>query len=195
MEWGSSAWSAFPPGGRARGPGGDRRVVTKGSCRKPGGAPRTPPAWLRVAFRLPRHLYAHDLGWVLGRRFLQLTHTGRVTGRRHATVLEVVGTTPADELVVVSGFGARADWLRNLRAGGPAELTLGRRTSPARHRLLEADEAVAVLAAYERRNRLVGPVMRRLLSRLAGWRYRGTDADRRRLVEQLPLVALAPRTG
>jgi deazaflavin-dependent oxidoreductase (nitroreductase family) len=154
------------------------------------GLKRPMPHTLRILSRLARHLYAHDLGWILGGRFLQLTHTGRSSGLRHTTVLEVVGRTSAGELVVVSGLGPRADWLRNLRAGGPALVTLGRRTAPVAHRLLEIDEAAATLADYERRHRLLTPLVRCVLSMLLGWRYRSTDADRRRAVAQLPLVAL-----
>ena len=81
---------------------------------------RSPPAWLRWVFRAPRRLY--DVGWggLLGHRFLLLRHTGRRTGRQHAVVLEVLRHDPAaGEHVVISGFGPRADWLRNLDAGGP----------------------------------------------------------------------------
>ncbi len=153
----------------------------------------TPPAWLRWVFRVPRLLY--DVGWggLLGHRFLLLRHTGRRTGRPHTVVLEVLRhDPPSGEHVVISGFGHRADWLRNLEAGGPAAVTVGRTTFPVRHRVLDTDTAVAVLADYERRNRFAGPVLRRVLSALVGRPYRGTDADRRYAVSVLPLVALRP---
>jgi deazaflavin-dependent oxidoreductase (nitroreductase family) len=134
------------------------------------------------------------MGFVLGRRFLRLTHVGRRSGTRYATFLEVVRYDPAvPELVVVSGFGARADWLRSLQAGGPAEVTVGRATFQAEHRRLGLDEAVAVFAEYERRNRVIGPILRRVLSWLLGWHYDGSPDARRRMAEQLPLVALRPR--
>jgi hypothetical protein len=60
-------------------------------------------------------------------------------------------------------------------------------------RPLASDEAVEVLADYERRNRLLAPLVRAVLSKLAGFRYNGSDAARRRLVQTLPLVALRPR--
>lgn len=151
------------------------------------------PLWLRVAFRLPERLYRHDLGWLLGRRFLRLAHVGRRSGKRHAVVLEVVGFDPRiPEYVVVSGFGPGADWLRNLEANGAATVTLGRSTFPAEARRLGTDEAVAVFAAYERRNRVIGPILRRVLSWLLRWPYDGSPAARRRMVEQLPLIALRP---
>jgi hypothetical protein len=60
-------------------------------------------------------------------------------------------------------------------------------------RQLDADEAVRAVAAYERRNRIVAPILRAVLSKTAGFRYDGSESARRRLVEELPLVALRPR--
>jgi hypothetical protein len=53
-------------------------------------------------------------------------------------------------------------------------------------------EAAAVIADYEHRNRWIGPVVRRLLSALLGWRYDGSQSARERLVRQLPVVAFRP---
>ena len=154
---------------------------------------RTVPPWLRVAFHLPDRLYRHGLGVLLGRRFLRLVHVGRRSGTRYATVLEIVRYDPrGPELVVVSGFGWDADWLRNIRANGMAEVTVGRRTFTADHRLLSPEEAAAVLGAYEHRNPAIRPVVRRVLSWLLGWRYDGSPDARRQAVAQLPLVALRP---
>jgi hypothetical protein len=55
-----------------------------------------------------------------------------------------------------------------------------------------AGGTAAVLAEYERRNRYLAPVLRRALSWLVGWRYDGTEAKRRQLVGELPMVALRP---
>ncbi|MCE3556036.1 nitroreductase family deazaflavin-dependent oxidoreductase [Pseudonocardia sp. RS11V-5] len=155
--------------------------------------PARVPSRVRLVLGLPRHLYAHGLGGLLGSRFLQLTHTGRRSGRRYDTVLEVVHHDRASgEYVVVAGLGREADWYRNVRAGGPLAVTVGRRRFPAQARELDTDEAVAVLRGYEHRNRLVAPVIHRVLSGLLGWTYRGTSDQRRRLAHELPLVGLRP---
>ncbi len=151
------------------------------------------PRWLRVLFRAPNRLYDAGLGRVLGGRFLRLTHTGRRSGRELHTVLEVVDHDPATGAVtVVSGFGRRADWFRNVTAGGPVAVDLGRGPRLATHEVLPLDEAEQVVALYERRNRLATPVLRRALSAMVGWRYEGTPEQRRRLVEQLPVVRFTP---
>jgi len=148
---------------------------------------------VRRLLRAPGLLYDWHAGWLLGHRFLRLTHLGRRSGRRYRTMLEVVGTGPAPGVVVVvAGLGRSADWFRNLQAGRGVEVAIGRRRFRPRHRVLGSREAVAVLADYERRNRWVAPLVRRVLSWLVGWRYDGSDGARRRLAGQLPLVALRP---
>ena len=54
------------------------------------------------------------------------------------------------------------------------------------------EAATRVLAAYARRNRLVRPVVNRVLSLLVGWRYDGSPDARRRLAGTLPFVAFRP---
>jgi deazaflavin-dependent oxidoreductase (nitroreductase family) len=148
---------------------------------------------VKTMLRAPVHLYRWHAGWLLGHRFLLLTHRGRRTGAVHQTVLEVLRYDKARrEAIVMSGFGRSADWLRNLQAGSPAEIQTGRECFPASSQLVDEVEAVGVLASFERRNRIARPVVRAVLSRLLGWRYLGTDHDRRRAVAQLPLVRLAP---
>jgi len=155
--------------------------------------PRRPGPVLRGLLRAPVWLYRCGLGWTLGHRFLLLTHTGRRSGRRYQTVVEVVAfDRHAGEAVVMSGFGATADWYRNIRHASPAEVRIGRRRFQPTVRFLEAEEAVSVMADYEYRNRWAAPVVRRVLSLLVGWPYDGSAEARRRLVDELPLVAFRP---
>ena len=91
------------------------------------------------------------------------------------------------EAVVVSGFGPDAQWYRNVPAGGTEEVRIGRARFRARARVLDEGEAEAVLAGYERRNRLATPVVRFVLGRLTGFRYDGSPAARRRVVSTLPV--------
>lgn len=142
-------------------------------------------------WRAPVRFYDHGLGWLLGRRFLCLTHQGRTSGKRYRTVLEVLAIE-GDEVMVIAGTGPSADWFRNLAAGSPGSVQIGRIVFAADHRALGAEEAAGVVADYERRHRLVAPVVRKVLSALVGWPYDGSPAARHRLVRQLPLVAFRP---
>ena len=143
--------------------------------------------------RAPARLYDWDAGWILGRRFLRLTHVGRRTGRRFETMLEVIGEDRSShEVIVLAGLGRSAQWYRNLLAGGPSEVAIGRERFKPSYRVLDPGEAVAVLAGYERRNRYLAPILRRVLSWLVGWHYDGTPAKRLQLVSELPMVAFRP---
>jgi deazaflavin-dependent oxidoreductase (nitroreductase family) len=147
--------------------------------------------WL---LKLPAALYSAHLGWLLGHRFLLLNHRGRRTGRAYRTVLEVVAWDAVRrEAVVMSGFGRGSQWYRNVLAVDPVEVRVARLRFAPRVRALDEDEAVRVVAAYERRNRLAAPLLRAVLSKTAGFRYDGSDSARRRLVRELPLVAFRPR--
>lgn len=157
---------------------------------------KNPGRLARRLLRGPSVLYRHDLGWLLGRRFMELTHVGRRSGREYRTVLEVINFDgPSREVVVVAGLGRSADWYRNLQAHPPVEVAIGRDRFRPVARDLDEDEAVAVLADYERRNWWVAPVLRRMLTWLVGWRYDGSDPARRKLVRQLPLGAFRPATA
>jgi deazaflavin-dependent oxidoreductase (nitroreductase family) len=149
---------------------------------------------LRRLLGAPRALYRWHLGWLLGHRFCCLTHIGRRSGKRYETVVEVVEfDRTSRRLVVVAGFGPGTDWYRNIRANGCADVAIGRQRFPATARELDEDDADAVLAAYERRNRFVAPLVRAVLGWLLGWDYDGSPAARRRAVRQLPMLALRPR--
>jgi deazaflavin-dependent oxidoreductase (nitroreductase family) len=155
-----------------------------------------PSSLVRRALRVPALLYGIGAGRLLGHRFLLLTHRGRRSGRIYRTILEVVGWDGArNEAVVMSGFGPRAAWYLNVLDGGAEEVRIAAvRFRPA-VRELETDEAVQVVAGYERRNRFVAPLVRAIFSRLAGFRYDGSDGARRRLVDALPLLALRERSA
>ena len=148
------------------------------------------------ALRLPVHLYDLGAARLLGHRFLLLTHRGRRSGRLYRTMLEVVGWDPEKrEAIVISGFGLDASWRLNVLAGGAVEVQIARLRFEPRVRSPEQEEAIGVLADYERRNRMAGPIVRAVLSRLAGFRYDGSAESRRKVVEALPMLAFSPGGG
>lgn len=114
----------------------------------------TPTGWLRRFFRAPIPLYRMGFGPLLGNRLLYLVHTGRKSGRQREVILEVVGLDrQVPEVVVVSGWGERSDWYRNIKAAPAREIRLGRHRWPApEHRILPDEEVVRVLTAYRDRH-------------------------------------------
>ena len=138
------------------------------SATRPGGL-------LRWALAAPRWLFRLHLGWLLGHRFLLLTHRGRRSGRVYQTMLEVVSFDPATrESVVLSGWGEHADWYRNLQAAPALAVeTGGRRYVPAQ-RFLTPEEVYRAMQGYVRRNRWAAGTVHRLL----GLRFDGSESDR-----------------
>jgi deazaflavin-dependent oxidoreductase (nitroreductase family) len=111
-------------------------------------------------------------------------------------VLEVVDSDrETGEIIVISGFGPSADWFRNLQAAPAVEIAIARRRFRPQHRIIDEAEAAGVLAGYERRNRVIAPIVRQVLGWLAGWPCDGSDAARARVVRQLPMVAFRPTTS
>jgi deazaflavin-dependent oxidoreductase (nitroreductase family) len=154
---------------------------------------RRPGPLLRRLLRAPALLYDWHLGWLLGRRFLRLTHIGRRSGRTYQTMLEVVGENQAQhELIVIAGLGRHAQWYQNLQNHEPVEVAIAADRFVPIHRQLSLPDAKAALADYERRNRYLAPLIRRVLSWLVGWPYDGTPSARQRLVAELPLIGLRP---
>lgn len=146
-------------------------------------------------FRVPVYAYRWHLGWLFGKRLLLLTHTGRRTGLRRHTVLEVVEyRKEGPEVVVANGFGPDSDWIRNIQAKSDEEVKVGSHHFTAAHRFLGAEEAAAVIERYEHRNRFIAPIVRAGFSWLLGWKYRSSESERRRLVAQIPLLAFRPQT-
>jgi deazaflavin-dependent oxidoreductase (nitroreductase family) len=147
-----------------------------------------PRGVLRVALAAPRWLYRLHLGWVLGHRFLLLTHRGRRSGRLYTTVVEVARYDPTTrESVVVSGWGDRANWYRNLQVAPALEIETGGQRYVPIQRFLTSEEVYRELRDYLRRNRWAVGIVRRLF----GLRFDGSDADRAR-VALLRGVAFRP---
>ncbi len=146
-----------------------------------------PNGLLRAGLRLPIWLYRARLGWLLGDRFLMLTHRGRRSGRAHETVIEVVRhDRQADTYYVVSGWGEKSDWYQNIRKSPSVTIQAGGRKLHAIAEFIPMDRAIEIMEAYARKH----PTAFRELSGLfLGERLQpGSDAPRR-LSEKMPMVA------
>lgn len=150
-------------------------------------APQPPTRLARTLFRLPILLYRVRLGWLLGDRFVHIAHVGRRSGRKRHVVIEVVAKDRATgSLTVASGFGARADWYRNLTAHPEATVHLGRRRWRAVAMPLSAAEGGEVMASYAGR---YGFLARRLC-RFMGFEVDGSVDDYRAVGECIPFLRL-----
>ncbi len=148
-----------------------------------------PCGLLRLLLRAPVLLYRLRLGWLLGERVLLLTHTGRRSGLRRDTPLEVVRHDPATgAYYVVAAWGRESDWLRNVLQTPRVRVTVGRRRFDATASPLPPGEAERELRDYARRH----PTAMRVIAERVGCRLNGVGEDYRALAEKVAVVALRP---
>ncbi len=148
-----------------------------------------PRGIIRLLLRLPIFLYRRHLGWLLGHRFLLLTHRGRKSGIIRRTVLEVVRFDPAThESIVVSAWGTHADWYRNIQAAPAQKIQTGTDCYIPVQRILTPDEAYDWLTVWEREH----PIEAWIFPKVLGIGYDGSEHSRRALVAAVRLVAFRP---
>ncbi|MCC9311413.1 nitroreductase family deazaflavin-dependent oxidoreductase [Kitasatospora sp. RB6PN24] len=140
--------------------------------------------------RAPIRLYHWHLGWVLGKRFLLLTHTGRSSGRRRQVVLEIAGRDRATGAYhLASGFGPRSQWYRNILADPRVTIQIGTHRSTALARPLGPEESGRLMASYAGRH----PRLARQLTALCGLSVDGTEPDYYAVGrDHIPFVAVYP---
>jgi len=145
----------------------------------------SPTGLRRLLLRAPIHLYRWHLGWLLGGRFLHLTHIGRASGEARHVVLEVTAhDEAAGTYQVASGWGPRSQWYLNLRSHPDVTVQVGRRAYPATAQLLDADASGRAMVDYAHRH----PRAARRLMTFCGYRVDGSDADYQAMGEHIPFV-------
>jgi len=138
----------------------------------------------RWLVRAPIGLYRARLGFLFGSRLVMLEHTGRKSGNCRRVILEVVDHPRPGTYIVASGFGARAQWFRNVRAEPRVRVSVGARPpTAATARLLSGEEADAALTAYARCHPRSWPVLRPVFEATLGARIDTQEAS-------LPMIAL-----
>ncbi len=148
---------------------------------------KKPHKLLRLALRLPILFYRFHLGWLLGERFLLLTHTGRKSGIKRQSVIEVIRHDKISNIyIVASGFGHKSDWLLNITQNSAVFITVKRRTLSARARVLSEEDAARELRDYAKRH----PIAFRWLSRiLTGKSMTATEQTCYEFAKSVPIVA------
>ena len=137
-------------------------------------------ALLRIRWfvRTPIWMFRARLGFVFGSRLLMLEHVGRVSGRRRYVVLEVVDHPAADRYVVVSGFGERAQWFRNVAANPRVRIFLASHLPAlAIASRLDADPAAAALSRYAAAHPQSWAKLRPVLEQTLGARINEHDTE------------------
>jgi deazaflavin-dependent oxidoreductase (nitroreductase family) len=154
---------------------------------------RSKPSGLsRTFFRSPIWLYRIGLGWMLGKRMLHLTHTGRKSGLAREVVLEVVHYwEDSNTYIVAAAWGEKADWYQNVRAAPEVWIKVGRVSSAAIAKSLSVEESERALLEYAADH----PTVMRYLSSFMGFESPRNEEDVRQIGRQLPMVGLQPTIG
>jgi deazaflavin-dependent oxidoreductase (nitroreductase family) len=156
-------------------------------------ADHRPGRALRFGLRLPIWLYRLRLGWLLGHRFLMLTHTGRKSGKPHHAVIEVVRyDKDTDTYYVVSGWGKRSDWYQNLIHFPNVTIQVGTRKFHAMAEFIPLEQSAEILETYAREHALA---FRELSGLFLGKRMEPNGNSARRLAAKMPMVAFRPITS
>ena len=152
---------------------------------------KRPRGLLRLGFRLPIWFYRWHMGWLLGERFLLLTHTGRKSGAIRQTVIEVVGHDKvAGAYYVVSGFGRKADWFLNIQKEPKIKVTVGSRSFEAEAGVVSDEEAADILLDYATDHPLA---FRELSKILLGKTIQPTRENCLQFVQTMPMVSFLPK--
>lgn len=154
--------------------------------------PQPPRGWKAALWRLPIWFYRLGQGWMLGGRFLLLTHTGRKSGQPRQAVLEVVRHDPqTDTYYVTSGFGEKAHWFQNILKTPQVRIQVGSRKMAARAERLMGEKGDDMLQEYARQH----PAALREITRLLKLPYDGSPESISALASVLPVVAFHIEAG
>jgi len=152
--------------------------------------PQPPRGFSRLLWRAPIWLYRLRFGWVFGRRFLLLTHTGRKSGLSRQAVIEIIRYDPQNNIYyVASGFGEKSDWFRNILKNPLVTIQVGRQQIKARAERLPPEAAEQELIDYARRH----PAAFKNLARILGYQLAPGEAGVRILSQVIPIVAFYPQ--
>jgi deazaflavin-dependent oxidoreductase (nitroreductase family) len=151
------------------------------------GEPRRPGLLLRWFYRAPVALYRVGLGWLMPMQMM-LTTVGRKSGQPRRAVVDVLKhDAESNTYYVVSAYGGRADWYRNLEATPAVEVRVRGRRFSARAVTLPPDEAEEMLLDFWSGHRFYVSTMFRLLGLKAG-----SEEEAREATGEMRVVALRP---
>jgi deazaflavin-dependent oxidoreductase (nitroreductase family) len=147
-----------------------------------------PTGLFKWILHVPVYLFKLGLGFLMGDRFVLLTHEGRKSGRTYQTPLEVVQHDEVSgEYIVSSGTGPNADWYRNIAAKPATRIQVRNESWVPTQRLLDYTEAASRFKRYEQEH----PKTAFRLLQSMGNSYDGTDEGRREMMADMPMVAFS----
>ena len=151
---------------------------------------KKPAGLLRALFRAPIWLYRWNLGWIMGGRFLLLTHTGRKTGLPRQTVIEVVSQDEATSTYyVAAAWRDRSDWYRNIQQNPAVGVQVRNHRFEARAEQISVTEGEEKLWDYAQEHRIA---FGELVTLMLGERLPADKETCRKVAESVPLISITP---
>jgi deazaflavin-dependent oxidoreductase (nitroreductase family) len=156
---------------------------------KPGKESEKAPSFMIAIFKLPLLLYRLRLGWLLGKRFMQITHVGRHSGKVRRTILAVLRfDEQTNEIYAVSAWKG-SDWYYNIQASPALQVESGSVRYVPLQRTLSPEEITTTFLDYRKQH----PIFSRMICRIPGWKWDSTDEEFVELARTLRGVAFRPK--
>jgi deazaflavin-dependent oxidoreductase (nitroreductase family) len=131
------------------------------------------------------------LGWMLGKRFMRLTHVGRRSGKVHQSVLAVLRfDEKTREIQAVCAWGA-SNWFRNIQVTPALEVETGFVRYAPVQRSLSSEEIATLFIEFRRQS----PIFSRIVARIPGWNINSSYEEFLELARTLHGVAFQPQKG
>lgn len=146
------------------------------------------PALLIPIFKLPLLLYRLRLGWLLGKRFMQITHVGRRSGKVRKTVLAVLRFDERTKQIYAVSAWQGSDWYYNIQAAPALQIETGFVRYVPDQRTLSPEEIATTFIEYCR----LHPIFNRMICRIPGWKWDSTYDEFLELARTLHGVAFRP---
>jgi deazaflavin-dependent oxidoreductase (nitroreductase family) len=155
----------------------------------PGKGDGKAPSFLMPIFKLPVFLYRLRLGWLLGKRFMQVTHVGRRSGKVHRTVLAVLRFDDnTKEIYAVSAWKG-SDWYYNIQAAPTLQVETGFVHYAPAQRTLSPEEITTTFIEFRKQH----PIFSRMVCRIPGWKWDSTYEEFLALARTLHGIAFRPK--
>jgi deazaflavin-dependent oxidoreductase (nitroreductase family) len=146
------------------------------------------PSFMVPIFKLPNLLYRLRLGWLLGKRFMQLVHVGRRSGKIRRTVLAVLHFDPKTREILAVSAWKGSDWYYNIQAAPALRVETGRVHYVPDQRTLSPEEITTAFMEYRKQH----PYFSRIICRIPGWKWDSTYEEFLELARTLRGVAFRP---
>jgi deazaflavin-dependent oxidoreductase (nitroreductase family) len=149
------------------------------------------PAFMIPFMKMPLVLYRLGLGWMLGTRFMLLTHVGRRSGKVYQTVLAPLRfDEKTGEIMAVSPWSG-SSWYLNIQAAPAKEVQIGELRYVPVQRSLNPEEIAALFIEFRRQH----PIFSRMVARIPGWNIDATYDEFLALARTLRGVAFQPKSS